>query len=380
MTHLKSRKKILYLITKSYFGGAQRYVLDLALAVKNKGYDVVVGCGPKGELISRLEDAGIPVRILENSQRDLSFVAEIKTLRELYRLIKTEKPDIVHLNSSKMGLLGVLVARALRTPQIIFTAHGWPFLEHRSLLWRTMAYLGSYLTALLAHKVIVVSYHDLQNTRMPGIKSKIVCIHNALEPYTLLGRDEAREKLFTADFISNHSHHLWLVTHGELNRNKNHTTAIDAVAEFNSTHGTKILYVIIGSGDTKEALLEQAELKGLLDYIIFLDPVKDIRSYLLAFDIYLMPSLKEGLPYALLEAGYAGLPVIASRVGGIPEVINHNEHGLLVEPDNHLNLVSALLYLINNPDQRSLQAEHLQIKIKRDFSLEKMLEKTTALY
>jgi glycosyltransferase involved in cell wall biosynthesis len=109
-------------------------------------------------------------------------------------------------------------------------------------------------------------------------------------------------------------------------------------------------------------------------------PVREVRQYLLAFDIYLMPSLKEGLPYSLLEAGYAGLPVIASGVGGIPEVVITGETGTLTDPQNHLTITTALENIINNPNERDTLTSQMQSHIDQNFKLETMIAATQKVY
>ncbi len=372
--------KILYVITKSNFGGAQRYVYELALAMQARGYTVAVACGGRGELVTKLQAAGIQTFEIIGAQRDIAWQKELQALASLYRIVRDFRPDIIHLNSSKAGGLGSVIARLLRVPKIVFTAHGWPFLEPRSKAWRLMAFIGSYLTTLLSHAVITVSQYDAKHQAMPGTKHKVTVIHNALSEFPLLERSLARRELFDESFIQTHQHQIWVVTHGELNHNKNHTTAIDAIAEFNATNNTKLLYIIIGSGDTKSELVEQVSLRGVSDYVYFIEHVADVRQYLLAFDLYLMPSRKEGLPYALLEAGYAGLPVIASRVGGIPEVITDKETGLLINPDNHMNMVVALDYLLRSSRERFAYADELKQVIKQYYSPVALIEKTLRVY
>jgi glycosyltransferase involved in cell wall biosynthesis len=366
-----NRTKILYVITKSYFGGAQRYVFELAKAAQANGFTVAVACGGREELVTRLSDSGIMTYEIEGAQRDISLIKEIKALYSLSKIIRSYKPDVIHLNSSKVGLLGSFIARLL----------GVPFLEPtRKPYWRAMAWIGSYFTSLLAHQVILVSNNDLNHTRMPGLRNKFKVIHTAVSDFPLLERNEARASLLGEDVVRNHQQNIWVVTHGEINHNKNLSTAIDAVAEFNSSHTTKIFYIIIGSGDLMSSLKEQVSLKGLTEQVQFLGYQKEARQYLLAFDIYLIPSLKEGLPYSLLEAGLAGLPCIASAVGGIPEVITDHQSGILVDPQNHMGIVEALDFLLTNADKRSAYSNELTQVIKTHFSTELMFAKTLPLY
>lgn len=373
-------RRILYVITKSNFGGAQRYVYELATAMQKRGFTVAVACGGNGELVTRLATAGITTYPIAGLERDIRFTREVRALYALARSIYTFKPDCIHLNSAKAGVLGSIVARILFVPRIIFTAHGWPFREQRSRKWRLMAWAGSYLTALLAHHTIEVSQHDHQDVYMPGTGKKRTVISPAVSPFPLLERAAARTALFSPTDIATHFANIWLVTVAELTHNKNLATAIDAVAEFNSTHSTKIFYTILGAGELETALREQVALRGISEYVHFHGYTKDARQYLLAFDIFLLPSKKEGLPYALLEAGLAEVPCVASNVGGIGEVLTDQVSGILINPENHMSIVTALEDLLQNPDNRTHFATALKAHITATYDTATMQAKTEKIY
>ncbi len=378
-TNLKNTK-ILYIITKSNWGGAQKYVFDLATSFAKQDATIAVACGGEGILKTRLEEAGINTYTIKKLERDVSLKKEIIAFFSLFQIIRQVKPDLIHLNSTKAGLLGVVVGRLCRVPKIIFTAHGWPFLEPRSRRWRFLTWLGSYLTALLSHQVIVVSENDLRHTKMPGLKDKLTMIHPAPDPFLPLPRQEARIKLYDEETIAAHERDIWLVTNAELNHNKNQSVVINAVAEFNSTHPTKIFYTLIGEGDDRDHLQEQIQLKGLNDEVRLLGYLPDSRVYLSAFDFFILPSRKEGLPYALLEAGQVRLPTLATNKGGIPELIIDRDTGLTIDVDNHETIVEALEQLVSNPNLREGIATNFQELVMREYNLPKMIEATTQVY
>ncbi len=215
---------------------------------------------------------------------------------------------------------------------------------------------------------------------MPGVSKKCTVIHTAIADLPLLDRQAARTALYDEKTISLHEHNIWLVTNAELNHNKNHQVVIEAVAEYNSTHSTKVFYTIIGDGDLESHLRDQIELKGLTDYVKLLGYLKNSSQYLSAFDLFVLPSKKEGLPYALLEAGKARLPVLATGVGGIPELISNQETGMIIDTDNHQKTVEALNQLLENPNLRNDLTLNLESLINQEFSLELMLEKTKSIY
>ncbi len=373
------RKKVLYVITKSNFGGAQRYVFELATHLHQNGHEVHVACGGSGVLTQKLSEAGITVHTIKNFERDINLKKELGALRELYALIRTLKPDVVHLNSSKAGGSGAFIARMCRVPKIVFTAHGWPFFEDRNFFARSVIWFLSYLTVLLAHKTIVVSVHDHTYAHLPFLHKKLTYIRTAVPHITFLPREVSRGKLFTSTQIHEHVDDLWIVSTSEHTPNKNLLFLIRAVHAYNETHTQKIFLTLIGTGELKTTLETEAAHLNLTHSVSFLGYVEDARTYLRAFDVFVLPSVKEGLPYGLLEAGLAGLHTIASAVGGIPEVLSSSTLGVLIDPKSPDSLISAFEETAARA-RKQRENKDLCAKITQAYMLDDMLEHTTALY
>jgi glycosyltransferase involved in cell wall biosynthesis len=257
-----------------------------------------------------LREKNVRIVAVEDLQRDISLLKEFRAFFALLRICRSERPDIVHLNSSKAGALGALAARAAGVPRIVFTAHGWPFAERRNLLWRTVAWLGSWITALLSHCVICVSDADLARAkRLPLIGHKAVRIHNGIDLSMRFGSGQRVRSVFPDGA------HI-TGTIGELNRNKNHIVLIEAARENPAMH-----VAIVGEGelqDELEAKIRECGLETRVKLLGFIPSTEALRG----FDTFALPSLKEGLPYVLLEAKLAGLPIEANRVGGIPDILD----------------------------------------------------------
>ena len=343
------RKKVLFIITKSNWGGAQRYVADLATNLPLHEYEAVVAAGGTGEagsasgtLFAKLETAHIRTIHLTSLGRDLSIWSDLQAMRALFKVIAHERPDVLHLNSSKVGGLGALVGRIAGVPRIIYTAHGWPFWEDRNALSRALIFAASYLTLLLSHTVICISKADaVAFARLPYAKKRIVVIHNGIVPPDFLPASGAREKLFTPAEISGHEKDAWVVTIAELTKNKNLFRALDAVAAYNTTHPRRIFYSVIGSGEEHSRLRDHIKALGLENQTKLHGFVGNAAQYLHAFHVFFLPSLKEGVPYVLLEAQAANLPIVATNVGGIPE-IKTALMGHLVRPESVNDMVLQL--------------------------------------
>ncbi len=379
MEKKKRKTKILYVITKSNWGGAQAYVYDLATNLPEE-FDAVVALGGNGPLQIRLEEAGIRTVSLPFLERNVKLFADLAILVKLISLFRKECPDIVHLNSSKIGGLGALAGRIARVPNIIFTAHGWAFREEwRGVFQNNIIKFLSWFTMLWSHSVIAVSERDLREAlAFPFVKRKIILISISKPETKLLSKNAAREALYEKNAAQDAENALWIGTIGELHKNKGHKYAIEAISAVRARHD--VLFFIIGEGEERRALEKMiAELE--LQSRVFLLGNKDAAAALLpAFDVFLFPSIKEGLPYAVLEAGSAGLPIIASAVGGIPEIITDMESGILVRPKSADEIVKALEYILSHPKEAAVFGDKLRSHVKKRFSFEKMLRETIAAY
>lgn len=329
---LMNRKKILFLITKATWGGAQRYVYDLATNLPARDFDVVIAYGTEGLLAKKLGVAKIRRIPLASLGRDIALISDVKSFIEIWRCLRAEHPDVAHLNSSKAAALGALAARIAGVKRIVFTVHGWPFLEPRNKFSRALIYLASLITVLLSDKTILVSDYDLRVARsMPFSRHKLVRIYNGIDPNF---STELQSGGFVREYFPKGVHITGTI--GELNRNKNQIALIEQARK-----NPNMYVAICGDGENRLFLKRKIE-EYKLDKRVLLFGFVEPRMVLKGFDTFALPSLKEGLPYVLLEAKVAGLPIIANRVGGVGEI---------------------------------LDAEDLQ-----EFSLEKMVKQTAQLY
>ena len=311
-----AKKKILFVITKSNWGGAQRYVYDLATALPKSQFDVAVAFGgtggtnaSSGLLAERLKTSDVRTIFLTAFTRDIYFFRDVKAFFELMRVIKRERPDVLHLNSSKAGGLGALAGRVAGIRNIIFTAHGFAHQEMRPFYERALIWIASWFTILFAHRVIVLSHYESRKAPVIFSRRKIIVIHNGINGQMQFGSGENIRTAFPPGA------HI-TGTIGELTKNKNQIALIEQ-AKNDST-----MYVaIVGDGEDRLYLKKKIEEYGLTARVKLFGfmPASEV---LRGFDVFVLPSIKEGLPYVLLEAKMVGLPVVASRVGGVGEILD----------------------------------------------------------
>jgi len=376
---LQPRKKVLFLITKSNWGGAQRYVYDLATNLDREKFEPVVALGGNGILADMLENAGIRVINIESLGRNISLKKEWAFACELWQILRVERPDVFHVNSSKAGGVGTLLGRLLRAPNVIFTAHGWAFNEDRPLWQKLITKFLHWITVLLSHRTIAVSSAIVKEMNWPGALRKMKIVNPGRTIGPMYQKIEAREKIM--DFFPRllpYQSDPWLVCVAELHPIKRHHILIEAISELVKNYPTLRL-ILIGDGELKSVIEKQIANADLTENIFVLGNITEAARFLKAFDMFVLASKSESYGYVLHEAGLAELPVVATNVGGIPDIIINNQSGLLVPPDDISAIYEAIKKLIDNPDLAKSLANNLLEKMSAR-TIEKMIRVTEDLY
>ncbi|PIR14055.1 MAG: hypothetical protein COU71_00210 [Parcubacteria group bacterium CG10_big_fil_rev_8_21_14_0_10_38_31] len=371
------KKKIIYLITKSSWGGATRYVFDLATNLSKDDFEVVVASGGEGVLNDKLKDMGIRTISIKKLSRDVSLIDEVRVFFNLIKIFKEERPDIVHLNSSKAGAIGSLSAKIAGVPKIIFTAHGWAFNEGRPIWQKTLIKIFVLVTLIFQDNIICVSEQtrsDIKN--FPFIQKKIRVIYNGISEIPFLGKSEARIALDNLSIVSIDKKIVWLGAISELHKNKGLEYAIKAISLLKDY---PVVFVIMGSGELRKDIEDMIKREKLEQRVVLLGFVSDAKRYLKAFDIFLLPSITEAFPYVVIEAGMAGLPVVASSVGGVSDIIS-DDCGVLVKPRDYRAIETGLKNLLNDREKGERLGFNLNQRVVKNFSFQGMLSKTINTY
>ena len=381
MCNTKKKQKIAFVITKSNWGGAQRYVFDLVTNLNKDIFSPVVYTGNDGVLVAELKKRQIPVVILKELTNETSVNRIRKATKELIQIFKKDSPDIIHCNSSLAGIAGVLAGRRIKIPNIIFTAHGWAFNEDRSWLQKKIIKCIHWITVLLSHRTIAVSNSIKIQMNWLDAQRKISVIYPGRDTETLLSKPAAREILYAHNSLLGqklNTNTLWIGCVSELHPTKRVTNLIIATEKIIKA-GKKVCVVICGEGQERKLLEDMIVKKNLEDSIFLLGHVQNPLSVMQAFDIFCHPSQSEAYGYVIHEAGLASLPVIAHDVGGIPEIINHETSGLLIEKNNTDDLTKGLIRLLDSAIERIDFGVNLHQTVK-DRTVQKMVSETTNLY
>ena len=247
-------------------------------------------------------------------------------------------------------------------------------MEDRSFSQKKLLEYFSFTTSMICDKIIVLSFKEKAQIKFwHFITPKVFVIKNGIKEFEILSKEEAKKKISEIHGKYIQENITWVGTIAELTKNKGLEYAIKALSNIG------ILYFIIGEGQERERLEKLIE-ENKSTNIFLLGSVENAKKYLKAFDIFLLPSLKEGLPYVLLEAGLAGVPVVTTNVGGIPNLIENNKEGILIDPKNIPQIEKHIPELAENEQKKSSFAKNLKRKVLYEYSIEKQMTETKKLY
>lgn len=364
--------KILFFITKSEAGGAQTHVADLTAWLVRHGHTVLVMSTPGGLLEDETNRSGgtfVPNPSLGNTANPFRLFSATKALQ---KIMCDFAPDVLACHSTMAGLIGRFTVRN-RVPTV-FTAHGWSFTQgakrYRQLLLPTLERLA----ARFCDKIICVSENDLRLAVEKKIapKEKLVVVHNGVE---------IASSSPTAPPRNDGVVHILFI--GRLAQPKQPDLLIRAITTLPDDVRNNIRLTIIGDGPRRKRLQEMVlrNNRFAIANVHFTGALtrEQTRDALTSADIFVLPSRYEGLPYSISEAMAAGVPVIASDVGGVREAVE-NDAGILVPPNDVQALKTALERLMANPNLRKRMGKAGQRKIQNEFSLETMCQKTVQIY
>lgn len=330
------RPRVLLAITLAEVGGAQSYVAALLPALVER-YDVVVAAHGEGPVREAAARAGARFVPLEHVRRPINPFRDVAGLVELTRLMRRERPQLVHASSSKAGVLGRVAAALAGVPVRFFTVHGWAFSAYSGvsgLVYRVADRLMAPLTTV----TICVSEQELAAGIEAGAcrPERSVVIHNAVD---VSGAPRSR-----------HDRPIpRLVAVGRLKAPKDFVTFVRALAAL-SVGSFEAL--IVGDGPDRAEVKTEIQRLGLEQSVELAGERSDVPQLLAGSDVFVLSSSSEGLPVSVLEAMAAELPVVASSVGGVAELVDDGETGILVPAGDEQALAHALQRLIDDPDLR----------------------------
>lgn len=350
--------KILHIDPERNWGGGEAQVLGLLTYLCRKGHRNDLLTHPGGRLFEQSGPLGVKrLSLVPRNDMDLRPVPALR------RLIQSEKYDLVHFHTKRAHTLSLWLPRGPRCPKYIVTRR-MDYPEAKS--WYTR-----YLYNRRVDGVVAISRVIMELLVEAGVEpGRIRLIHSGIDP-------ERFVRCFGASAVARREVVVGIVA--ALEERKGHRYLFEAAATL-KRRGYKISYLVAGDGPGRRQLEERVKALNLEDEVRFCGFVSDAPEILSQIDIFALPSLYEGLGVAALEAMAAGKPVIASRVGGLPELVAHGETGFLVSPKNVEGLVDAIARLADDESLAREMGKQGAARARASFSLEKMAALNEAYY
>ena len=371
------RYKIAYLIDGLSMGGAERLMVPLLKHLSRAHFEPFVCAiqskegNPIADEIRRL---GIPVECL-----NIKHLRDLDAIPRLLKYLKGIDADLVHTQLEAANILGNLSAKFLRLPSVC-TIHILPELDvktktrlHQRVEWFVLRHF--------CDRVISVSeearqYHmDISGT--PA--GQVTTIYNGIDLSAFADLDHAAQRQAVRQELGIPFDANVLVTVAVLRPPKGIQFMVRALPKILDAH-PNTYYLIVGGGSHHAALLEEVDQAGVKERVIFAGMRQDVPRLLASSDVFILPTLTEALPTVLAEAMAAQLPVIASRVGGVPEMITDGQNGVLVEPGDVNALAKAAIQLLDQPELRARLAQQGWGTVNQKFSVERQVDQLKELY
>ena len=347
-------------------GGAQIHVRDLAAAARAHGHSPTVITSGSGPFLQDLQAQQIPVVVLKHLGAPISPVRDFRALREIHVALQRLRPDLLATHSSKAGILGRFVAHRLQIPAV-FTAHGWSFTPGIAPARAGLYRIIERLAAPLSSKIITVSEFDRRLALEAGIatEDRLATVHNGIPDVAAQrraspGRNPAR-----------------LVMVARFEPQKDHATLLHALG---GLVGQPWELDLIGEGPLRGRMEQLVRTLGLGTRVRFLGQRADVDACLAESQISVLTTNWEGFPLTVLEAMRAGLPVVATAVGGVAEALEDGDSGYLIGRGDVTLLRDRLGRLLSSPGLREEMGSKGRTRWEEHFTIEQMVAKTFAIY
>lgn len=367
-------KKILYFITLSEIGGAQKVVYQLIQGFY-QNYEIFLACAHGGELINWVEKLDLSIKIipLPKLKRSISIVNDLIVFFQLIRVIRENSIDIIHCHSSKAGIIGRLAAWLTGVPVRIFTVHGWSSYSSKNKIIELFYNTLEKLIGLISTHIVCVSESDRKYALKQGLasKRKLYIIHNGVTV------NETKPSL--REELGINQNKIIIGTVARLSYQKDPLYTIDVYSKL-LLEDENLIFIWIGDGPLREECFKKIRKENLENRFILLGSRDDAINLIGDFNIFSLLSRWESLPISIIEAMFAGLPILAADVGGVKELVEEGKNGILVNNEDINNIREKIIKLIYNKDLMLEYGEYSKKIAYEKFTESVMIKKYSKIY
>jgi len=364
------KKKIVHLQVLPILSGVQRITLNIYKNLDPERYEMYLICAKTNNneepsLISEAQKLGVKVIALKELKRDIGF-HDFSAFIKLYKIFQRYRFDIIHTHSSKTGFLGRIAGKFSGCKCVIHTVHGTAFHDYEHPVRRSLYYILEIFAGLFNDRVVLVNkYYRSKFWFIPS--QKIVTVYNGINLEELKSKKERNDGK------------IRLISVGRLDKPKSPVDLIEAL-KIVINKRDDIEAWIIGDGDYYNYLKEYIAKHELVQKVKLLGWRQDVPHLLAECDIFVGSSIYEAFGLVYCEAGYTGLPVVATNVEGIPEVVLDKKTGILVAPRESKALAEAILFLAENKELSDKMGNEAREWIKEKFNLTKFVGEYKEIY
>jgi glycosyltransferase involved in cell wall biosynthesis len=380
---MSPRIRVLRILSRLNVGGPSIQVIQLTAGLDPSRFESMLVVGREsireGNMFDLAESCGVKPMQLHSLGREISLWNDLLATYLLWRLMKRCQPHVVHTHTSKAGFSGRIAARIAGVPVVVHTFHGHVFHGYFGpLATRFFVQLERFL-ARLSDRVVAISetLRDDLIEREVAPREKIEVIPLGLDLAPFLAIDGRSGELRTALKMSPRDFVIGIV--GRLVPVKDHNTFLRAAAKV-AAKRSDARFVIVGDGELRAKLEEQASALGLQGLAHFTGWRRDLMSIYADLDLIVLSSRNEGTPVSIIEGSAAGKPVVATKVGGIPDLIEDGWNGLLVPPQDPDALADSMLKILDNPDLAQTFASRSKERVREKYDIARLRTELQMLY
>ncbi len=369
--------KVAVIITKLELGGAQKVAISVCEKIDKTKFEPFLICGCGGILDEETKNK-IRVIFVKDLVREINPVKDLKSLFSIYKILKQEKPGIVHTHSSKAGIIGRFAARMCGIKNIIHTIHGFSFNDTQSFLKKNLFIFLEKIGAKISKYLIPVSVENTTKGLQNNIGKK------EQYHYIRLGIDienfkNFKDKPSLKKELNIDEKDFLVTTIGPFKPQKNLPDFIKIAKDISENH-KNFKFVIVGDGTLRKSFEQLIKEYNISDKIFLLGWRRDISNILNSSDFFVMTSLWEGLPISTIEAMCCGLSPVVNDVDGQREIIKNDFNGFLVKPYDIKTTEEKILLLAHNKQLKNTLSINAKNSIDNTFSIDYMIKKHEELY
>ncbi len=380
----KSRVKIARIIARLNIGGPSIHVVNLHKGLSSDRFNSILVTGSlnpgEGSMLEYAQEKGVqPLAVPEMVGEASLRLRDLKALWMLYRILQAERPHIVHTHTAKAGFLGRLAARMAGVPVIVHTYHGHVLNGYYGPVKSWLLKMMERGLARITDRLVAVSELVKKDLIAYGVappeKISVIPLGFDLEPFfdceSLKGEFRSELELGPGDQLVGILGRIFPI--------KNHRLFLESAAQI-AQQESNVHFVIVGDGVLRSEMEKYAQDLGIDQRVFFTGWRRDLPRIYADLDLLVVSSNNEGTPVSAIEAMASGCPVVATRVGGLPDVVQDRETGYLVPPKQPQALAAAILKLIRNSKKAEQMGRSAQLSVEKRFSLDRLLRDTENLY